>query len=126
MQRAGHGIDATGEGEGERRNAFGAPQLQFVLAELVVVDQKIHARRIDHDVALFLPPFAAGRKRVSRVACLRVSGLPSCRTTTSAAAACGEAMTKFTADASYFNRKVCGPVSTASKYSAVEAQRPLA
>ena len=74
LQRAGHGIDATGEGEGERGNACGTAQFEFVLAECVIVHQKIHARRVNGDVAFFLAFTRAGAEAcISR--CLFASEL---------------------------------------------------
>ena len=40
-------------------------QFQFVLAELVVIQKKIHARRVDHDVAIFLA--SAGTATEARI-----------------------------------------------------------
>ena len=54
LQGASHGIDATGEGERERSDTGRAAQFQFVFAELVIVDDEIHAGRVNHDITLLI------------------------------------------------------------------------
>lgn len=126
MQRAGHRIDATGECKGERSNPLGTSQLEFVLAKFAVVNQRIHASRVDDDIAFFRACVGVGPKANVSRRLLALQRLAILQDYDLGSRGVGEAMTKFTADASYFIRKVCGPGSTASKYSAVEAHRPVA
>ena len=47
-------IHTRGKGEGKRRQAAAAAQFQFVLAELVVIDEEVHLGLLYENVTLFL------------------------------------------------------------------------